>query len=169
MRWWSIIRSALMVESSRRFDRYTTAWISALPSCRSSASRLRHCAGRGCERHEKMEEFNRSYGHKLVWLPWQRPGFELGMMLKRAVEQQPGQRWSHSGWTWSLYLGRNTTGCYLNTITIIDQLTSFIEEHLEKRGGTVFGGTQRETLRIAKQWRLKLCHICEAEWRRRSG
>ena len=34
---------------------------------------------------EKMEEFNRIYGHKLVWLPWQRPGFELGMMLRDAV------------------------------------------------------------------------------------
>ena len=30
----------------------------------------------------KMEEFNREFDHKLVWLPWQRPGFELGMMLK---------------------------------------------------------------------------------------
>src|SRR5450755_1156274 len=34
---------------------------------------------------EKMQEFNHQFGHKLVWLPWQRPGFELAMMLKRAV------------------------------------------------------------------------------------
>ena len=27
---------------------------------------------------EKMEEFNQRYGHKLIWVPWQRPGFELG-------------------------------------------------------------------------------------------
>src|SRR6185369_975882 len=26
---------------------------------------------------EKMEEFNRSFDHNLVWVPWQRPGFEL--------------------------------------------------------------------------------------------
>jgi len=38
----------------------------------------------------KMEEFNRKFGHKLVWLPWQRPGFELGMMLKKIVEETPG-------------------------------------------------------------------------------
>ena len=25
----------------------------------------------------KMEEFNREFGHSLVWMPWQRPGFEL--------------------------------------------------------------------------------------------
>src|SRR6201998_752698 len=30
---------------------------------------------------EKMEEFNHAYGRKLVWVPWQRPGFELGLML----------------------------------------------------------------------------------------
>ena len=35
----------------------------------------------------KLQEFNRRFGHKLLWLPWQRPGFELAMMLKRAVEK----------------------------------------------------------------------------------
>src|SRR6201992_1250818 len=39
---------------------------------------------------ERMELFNKEFGHKLVWLPWQRPGFELAMMLKHAVEKYPG-------------------------------------------------------------------------------
>src|SRR5207249_6817008 len=34
---------------------------------------------------EKMEEFNRQFEHRLIWLPWQRPGFELAMMLRQAV------------------------------------------------------------------------------------
>src|SRR5579863_227140 len=38
----------------------------------------------------KMEEFNREFNHSLVWLPWQRPGFELGMMMKRAIAANPG-------------------------------------------------------------------------------
>jgi len=38
----------------------------------------------------KMEEFNRRFDHKLVWVPWQRPGFELAMMLRAAVQQNPG-------------------------------------------------------------------------------
>src|ERR1700756_135439 len=38
----------------------------------------------------KMEEFNREFQHHLVWVPWLRPGFELAMMMKRAVEQNPG-------------------------------------------------------------------------------
>ena len=28
---------------------------------------------------KKMEEFNRQYGRKIIWVPWQRPGFELGV------------------------------------------------------------------------------------------
>src|SRR3954469_23268910 len=38
---------------------------------------------------EKLAEFNQRYNHNIVWLPWQRPGFELGMMLNRAVEENP--------------------------------------------------------------------------------
>ena len=39
---------------------------------------------------EKMDEFNHQFGHKIVWIPWQRPGFELAMMLERAVKAVPG-------------------------------------------------------------------------------
>src|SRR6266705_6589171 len=28
---------------------------------------------------EKLEEFNKKFGHKIVWVPWQRPGFELAL------------------------------------------------------------------------------------------
>jgi rhamnose utilization protein RhaD (predicted bifunctional aldolase and dehydrogenase)/NAD(P)-dependent dehydrogenase (short-subunit alcohol dehydrogenase family) len=95
---------------------------------------------------EKMEEFNRAYGHKLVWLPWQRPGFELGMMLKRAVEEQPDCDGvilgGHGLFTW----GDTQRDCYLNTITVIDQLTSFIEEHMARVGDGIFGGQKHPPL-----------------------
>jgi rhamnose utilization protein RhaD (predicted bifunctional aldolase and dehydrogenase) len=38
---------------------------------------------------EKMDEFQK-FGHKMVRLPSQRPGFELAMMLDRAVKELPG-------------------------------------------------------------------------------
>src|SRR5436853_1229319 len=37
----------------------------------------------------RLEEFNRQFGRPIVWLPWQRPGFELALMLDRAVRQTP--------------------------------------------------------------------------------
>jgi rhamnose utilization protein RhaD (predicted bifunctional aldolase and dehydrogenase)/NAD(P)-dependent dehydrogenase (short-subunit alcohol dehydrogenase family) len=86
----------------------------------------------------KMEEFNREFGHTLVWVPWQRPGFELAMMMKRAVEANPGcdgiVLGGHGLFTW----GQTQRECYLNTITIIDSIGQFIERH--GQGKVRFGG-----------------------------
>ncbi|HYK34660.1 bifunctional rhamnulose-1-phosphate aldolase/short-chain dehydrogenase [Alloacidobacterium sp.] len=105
---------------------------------------------------EKMEEFNRAYGHNLVWLTWQRPGFELAMMLKRAVEAHPGCDGvilgGHGLFTW----GDTQRECYVNTITIIDQLTEFIENHLAEKGSQIFGGQRRKTLENRRDLALEL-------------
>ena len=88
----------------------------------------------------KMEEFNREFHHKLIWIPWQRPGFELAMMLKRAVDQNPGcdgiVLGGHGLFTW----GETQRECYVNTITIFDQLGQFIAEHGARKGAVRFGG-----------------------------
>ena len=39
---------------------------------------------------QKLAEFNQQFGRTIVWVPWQRPGFELALMLRRAVEENPG-------------------------------------------------------------------------------
>jgi len=87
---------------------------------------------------EKMEEFNREFGHSLIWLPWQRPGFDLGLVMKRAVEQNSGcdgiVLGGHGLFTW----GQTQRECYLNTLTVIDQMGQFIERHGE--GKVRFGG-----------------------------
>jgi rhamnose utilization protein RhaD (predicted bifunctional aldolase and dehydrogenase)/NAD(P)-dependent dehydrogenase (short-subunit alcohol dehydrogenase family) len=105
---------------------------------------------------EKMEEFNRTHDHKLVWLPWQRPGFELGIMLKRAVEEQPDcdgvVLGGHGLFTW----GETQRECYLNTVSIIDQLTIFIEKHLEKKGSRIFGGQQHVSLQNRREVALEI-------------
>jgi rhamnose utilization protein RhaD (predicted bifunctional aldolase and dehydrogenase)/NAD(P)-dependent dehydrogenase (short-subunit alcohol dehydrogenase family) len=77
----------------------------------------------------KMEQFNREFNHSLVWIPWQRPGFELGLMMRRAVQQNPGcdgmVLGGHGLFTW----GQTQRECYLNTITVIDQIGQFIAQH----------------------------------------
>ena len=91
---------------------------------------------------EKMDEFNQKFGHKMVWLPWQRPGFELAMMLDRAVKQVPGcdgvVLGGHGLFTW----GETQRESYLNTITIIDQLGQFIEAHRSRKSSPSFGGAK---------------------------
>jgi rhamnose utilization protein RhaD (predicted bifunctional aldolase and dehydrogenase)/NAD(P)-dependent dehydrogenase (short-subunit alcohol dehydrogenase family) len=95
---------------------------------------------------EKMEEFNARYGHKLVWVPWQRPGFELAMMMRDAVAKVRGcdgvVLGGHGLFTW----GATQRECYVNTVTIIDQLGQFVVEHVEKSGDKLFGGERSKTL-----------------------
>jgi rhamnose utilization protein RhaD (predicted bifunctional aldolase and dehydrogenase)/NAD(P)-dependent dehydrogenase (short-subunit alcohol dehydrogenase family) len=89
---------------------------------------------------EKMEHFNREFNHKLVWVPWYRPGFELAMMMRRAVAENPGcdgvVLGGHGLFTW----GETHRQSYLNTITIIDQLGQFISRHGAVVGVGTFGG-----------------------------
>ncbi len=91
---------------------------------------------------QKMEEFNAEFGHQLAWLPWQRPGFELGMMLRQVVADTPGcdgvVLGGHGLFTW----GETQRDSYRNTITIIDQLGQFIARHSARDGHKVFGGSR---------------------------
>jgi len=104
---------------------------------------------------EKMEEFNQRFGHKIVWLPWQRPGFELAMMLQRAVAEAPGcdgvVLGGHGLFTW----GQTQRESYLNTVTIVDQLGQFVLEHDEKKGPG-FGGVKHASHAERQAIALKL-------------
>jgi rhamnose utilization protein RhaD (predicted bifunctional aldolase and dehydrogenase)/NAD(P)-dependent dehydrogenase (short-subunit alcohol dehydrogenase family) len=87
---------------------------------------------------ERLEEFNRRFHHHLAWVPWQRPGFELGLMMENAVKTHSGcdgiMLGGHGLFTW----GDTQRDCYLNTITIIDQIGQFVLGHRE--GRSIFGG-----------------------------
>ena len=47
---------------------------------------------------EKLAEFNKQFGRSIVWLPWQRPGFELALMLEEAVKEEP---WAATAYFWA--------------------------------------------------------------------
>ena len=105
---------------------------------------------------EKMEEFNREYEHKLVWVPWQRPGFELGLMMRRTVSDNPGcdgiVLGGHGLFTW----GETQRECYLNTLTMIDHLGQFVQEHIERKGAAIFGGAALQSRPDRKELAIDL-------------
>src|ERR1017187_4577427 len=88
----------------------------------------------------KMEEFNKEFGHKLAWLSWQRPGFELGMMLRKIVADTPGcdgvVLGGHGLFTW----GETQRESYLNTITIFINLGRFFARIGGLAGNRHFAG-----------------------------
>jgi len=91
---------------------------------------------------QKLEEFNRRFGRRVIWVPWQRPGFELALMLRRAVDASPGCDGlilgGHGLFTW----GQTQHDCYLNSIRTIDQMGEFIRQHEQRAARPRFGGAR---------------------------
>lgn len=89
----------------------------------------------------KLEEFNKEFHRSIAWLPWQRPGFELALMLEGAVRENPSADGlvlgGHGLFTW----GNTQRECYLNSIHTIDQMGEFILKHQAKKA-QLFGGIE---------------------------
>jgi len=93
----------------------------------------------------KLEQFNKDFGRNIVWLPWQRPGFELGLLIERAVKDNPSAEGlilgGHGLFTW----GMTQRDCYLNSIHTIDQMGEFIQGHRAKKA-VLFGGIEYQAV-----------------------
>jgi rhamnose utilization protein RhaD (predicted bifunctional aldolase and dehydrogenase)/NAD(P)-dependent dehydrogenase (short-subunit alcohol dehydrogenase family) len=88
----------------------------------------------------RLEQFNQKYGRRIVWVPWQRPGFELALMLRKAVQDNPGCDGiilgGHGLFTW----GETQRDCYVSSIKTIDQMGEFVQDHARRAGRPQFGG-----------------------------
>lgn len=93
----------------------------------------------------RLDEFNARFGHSVAWLPWQRPGFELGLMLQKAVEANPDCDGiilgSHGLFTW----GNTQEECYRNSVRMIDEMGQFVQEYEQKAGAHLFGGVKYQS------------------------
>jgi rhamnose utilization protein RhaD (predicted bifunctional aldolase and dehydrogenase)/NAD(P)-dependent dehydrogenase (short-subunit alcohol dehydrogenase family) len=93
----------------------------------------------------KLEEFNKEYNRKIVWVPWQRPGFELGLLIEKAVKDNTGIDGiilgGHGLFTW----GATQRDCYLSSVHTIDQMGDFILKH-QRHKGALFGGLEHAAL-----------------------
>jgi rhamnose utilization protein RhaD (predicted bifunctional aldolase and dehydrogenase)/NAD(P)-dependent dehydrogenase (short-subunit alcohol dehydrogenase family) len=94
---------------------------------------------------QKLQEFNRKFGRNIGWVAWQRPGFELALLIEKEVRENSGTDGiilgGHGLFTW----GATQHECYLNSIRTIDEMGEFILSH-QKRRSTLFGGTEHAPL-----------------------
>jgi len=86
------------------------------------------------------ELFNGTIG----WVPWQKPGFELGLQLRKCLDDNPGIRGimlgSHGLFTW----GDTAFESYINTLEVIEKCAEYLEANYGKKK-PVFGGQKIES------------------------
>ena len=89
------------------------------------------------------------FGGALGWLPWQRPGFDLGLRLRDCDTRTPGLRGivleGHGLFTW----GDTAEACYLTTIEMIARAAEYLNHRLKTRVG--FGGVATRPADLADQ------------------
>lgn len=84
------------------------------------------------------------WGDTMGWVPWQRPGFDLGLQLEQCLNDNPGIRGivlgSHGLFTW----GDTSYECYINSLEVIEQASAYITAK-EAENGEVFGGKKMDS------------------------
>ena len=82
------------------------------------------------------------FGDEIGWLPWRRPGYELGLMLERFCAENPDAKGvvleAHGLFTWA----DDARDCYELTLATINRAIGWFEG----KGGPAFGGPAGEAL-----------------------
>ena len=90
------------------------------------------------------------WGDTMGWVPWQRPGFDLGLQLENCLNKNPGIRGivlgSHGVFTW----GDTSYESYINSLEVIEVASQYIEDKIAERGA-VFGGQKMNSLEKTKR------------------
>ncbi len=93
---------------------------------------------------------NELFDGKIGWVPWQRPGFDLGLQLKKCLDENPGiigiMLGSHGLFTW----GDTAYESYVNTLDVIEKCAQFLQDSIVKKK-FVFGGVKIKSLEPAER------------------
>jgi len=89
------------------------------------------------------------FGGQIGWVPWQRPGFDLGLQLRNCLQEAEAKGitlrgimlGSHGLFTWA----DNAYDCYLNTLEVIETCAEYIAQQ-EGKKRPVFGGQKLQSL-----------------------
>ncbi|HWP44337.1 MAG TPA: bifunctional rhamnulose-1-phosphate aldolase/short-chain dehydrogenase [Blastocatellia bacterium] len=92
------------------------------------------------------------YGDEVIYVPWQRPGFDIGLLIESLIRDNPqakGVLLGHHGMSsWS----DDDKDCYETALEIIERAAAYIEER--DRGEMAFGGQKHNPLPEEERRRL---------------
>src|SRR5690606_28720383 len=89
------------------------------------------------------------FGDEIGWLPWRRPGYELGLWLETFCRENPEAKGvvleSHGLFTWA----DTARDCYATTIRIINRAIDWFDGRT--RAAPAFGGEKHAPLPAAER------------------
>ncbi|USN98691.1 MAG: bifunctional rhamnulose-1-phosphate aldolase/short-chain dehydrogenase [Phycisphaeraceae bacterium] len=78
------------------------------------------------------------FGDEIGWVPWLRPGFELGLMMRREVDAIPSLKGLVMGQHGLINWAEDDRACYDLTLSLIEKAARYIEDR--DKGEMTFGG-----------------------------
>ena len=86
----------------------------------------------------------RIYGDEVIWTPWRRPGFDLGLQLQEICRKYPKAKGVIMGQHGLINWANDDKECYELTLALIEKAARFLAEH--DKGERTFGGAKFQSL-----------------------
>ncbi len=84
------------------------------------------------------------YGDEVIWTPWQRPGFDLGLQLQQLCKDHPNAKGAIMGQHGLINWANDDKECYELTLTLIEKAARYLAD--QDKGAMTFGGAKFEAL-----------------------
>ena len=88
------------------------------------------------------------FAGEMEYVPWMRPGFELGLAMQEIEKAKPSTQAIMMGQHGFISWDNNDKACYELTLRLIEKAAQYIEDKYEAKGGDAkaFGGQKYQTL-----------------------
>ncbi len=88
------------------------------------------------------------FSGEMDYVPWMRPGFELGLAMQEIEKANPGIKAIMMGQHGFISWDDDEKACYIRTLELIEKAAQYIEDKYQAKGGDAkaFGGQKYETL-----------------------
>ena len=88
------------------------------------------------------------FGDEMAYVPWMRPGFELGLAMQDIVQKNPSIRAIMMGQHGFISWHDDERRCYEETLRFIEKASQYIEDKYQAKGGDAkaFGGPKYQSL-----------------------
>jgi rhamnulose-1-phosphate aldolase/alcohol dehydrogenase len=100
-----------------------------------------------CRDQEKLTKA--IYGDDLIWTPWQRPGFDLGLIYQAVAEEVPRAKGIMMGQHGLINWADDDKSCYELSLDLIEKAANYIEA--QDQGELTFGGQKYKSLEVAER------------------